>query len=116
MTLRVVLFVVAALLLGAHFYRAGNFLLVALCLAAPLLFFHRQRWSLVLPQVMAYGAAAVWLEVAIRLVAVRRQIGQPWTLAAVILGAVALFTLVAGLLLNSRTIEHRFPAGQAPEQ
>jgi hypothetical protein len=116
MTLRVVPFVVAALLFGAHSYRAGNLPLVVLCLAAPLLFFYRKRWSLVLLQVMAYGAAAVWLEAAIRLVAVRRQIGQPWTLAAIILGAVALFTLVTGLLLNSRTIADRFPARQAPEQ
>ncbi len=110
MAFRISLFVVAALFLGAHFYRAGNFLLVALCLAAPLLFFIRKRWSLILLQLMAYGAAAVWLEAAIRLVEFRQQTGRPWAVAAVILGAVAVFTLAAGLLLNSRSIAHRYPA------
>src|SRR5512133_541536 len=103
MRLRIGLFVVAALLLGAHFLRASNFVPVALCLAAPLLFFRRKRWSLIVLQVLAYGAAGTWIAVAIQLVQLRQQSGQPWTVAAVILGSVALFTVLAGLLLNSRT-------------
>ena len=110
MLLRIALFEIAAVLLGAHFYRAGNFLLVALCLAVPLLFFHKRRLSLIVLQLMAYAATAVWLEAAIRLVRFRQQIGEPWTAAAIILGAVALLTLAAGLLLNSRAIAQRYPA------
>ena len=110
MPLRIALFTIAALLLGAHYYRAGQFLLVALCLAAPLLFFHRRRRSLILLQLLAYGAAAIWVEAAIRLVAFRQQIGQPWTAAAIILVAVALLTLATGLLLNSRVFAQRYPA------
>lgn len=97
------------MLVGAHFYRAGNYWLVLLCLAAPLLFFYRKRWSLVLLQVMAYGATAVWVQAGMRLVELRQQMGQPSTAAAIILGAVALFTLAAGLLLNSRSIAQRYP-------
>ncbi len=108
MSLRISLFVVAAVLLGAHFLRAGNLVLVALCLAAPLLFLWRKRWSLILLQLLAYGAAATWIAVAIQLVQLRRQSGQPWTAAAVILGSVALFTLLAGLLLNSRSVRERY--------
>lgn len=110
MLLRIALFEIAAILLGAHFYRAGNFLLVALCLVVPLLFLYKRRLSLIVLQLSAYGAAAIWVDAAIRLVAFRQQIGQPWTAAAIILGAVALLTLVAGLLLNSRVIAQRFPA------
>ena len=106
--LRISLFVVAALLLGAHFLRAGNFVMVTLCLAAPLLFFHRKPWSLILLQLLAYCAAGTWIAVAIQLVQMRQQTGQPWTLAAVILGSVALFTVMAGLLLNSRAIRERY--------
>ena len=109
MILRTVLFVVAALLFGAHFYRVGNFSLMALCVAAPLLFLYRKRWSLILLQLMAYGAAAVWVDTAIRLIEFRQRIGRPWTAAAIILGAVAAFTLVAGLLLNSRSMARRYP-------
>jgi hypothetical protein len=109
MALRISLFITAAVLLGAHFLRAGNLALVALCLAAPLLFLHRKRWSLIVLQALAYSAAATWMAVAIELVRLRQQLGQPWTLAVMILGSVALFTLLAGLLLNSRAIRERYP-------
>lgn len=109
MGLRISLFIIAALLLGAHFLRAGNFVMVALCLSTPLLFLWRRRWSLMLMQVLAYCAAATWIAVAIQLVQLRQQLGQPWTVAVIILGAVALFNLLTGLLLNSRAIKERYP-------
>lgn len=109
MRLRISLFIVAALLLGAHFLRAANLALVVLCLAAPLLFFYRKRWTLIVLQFLAYCAAGTWIAVAIQLVQLRQQSGQPWTIAAIILGSVALFTLLAGLLLNSRAIMQRYP-------
>jgi hypothetical protein len=109
MALRIGLFITAAALLGAHFLRAGNLTLVALCVAAPLLFLYRKRWSLIALQVLAYGAAVTWIAVAIELVRLRQQLGQPWTVAAMILGTVSLFTLLAGLLLNSRVIRERYP-------
>lgn len=109
MSVRIGLFVIAALLLGAHFLRAGNFLLVALCLATPLLFLYKKRWSLILLQLTAYGATARWLWAALQLVEFRQQAGRPWATAALILGAVALVTLVAGLLMNSRCMRERYP-------
>jgi hypothetical protein len=113
MIVRIVLYAVAALLLGAHFYRAGDFALVALCVATPFLFLHRRRVSLLLLQVAAYVGAAVWVDAAIRLVAVRQEAGRSWTAAALILGAVALVTVVAGALLNSEAIRSRYPARSA---
>jgi hypothetical protein len=109
MKLRISLYVIAALLLGSHFLRWGNFVMVALCLAAPLLFLWRSRWSLMLLQFFAYCAAGTWIGVAIQLARVRHQWGQPWTATAIILGAVTLFTMLAGLLLNSRAIKERYP-------
>ncbi len=109
MILRICLYIGAALLLGAHFLRAANLPLVALCATAPLLFFYRRRWSLIALQFMAYCAAATWLGVAFQLVQIRQQLAQSWTAAAIILGTVALFSAVAGLLLNSRAIEERDP-------
>ncbi|MCX7143509.1 MAG: hypothetical protein NT123_21170 [Proteobacteria bacterium] len=110
MALRISLFVAAALLLGAHFLRAGNLPMVALCLAAPCLFLYRGRWSLIALQALAYGACATWMTVAIQLVQSRQQSGHPWTTAAIILGAVALFTALSGLLLNSRVLKEQYPA------
>lgn len=108
MFLRISLFAIAGLLLAAHFFRSGNVLLAALCLATPLLFLCRKRWSLILLQLTAYAATASWLWTALRLVAIRQQADRPWIAAALILGAVALFTLVTGLLLNSRSMRERY--------
>lgn len=109
MYVRISLFAIAALLLAAHFFRAGHFLLVALSLATPLLFLYKKRWSLILLQLAAFGASATWLRAAFELVELRQQADRSWIAAAVILGAVALFTLVAGLLLNSRRLLKRYP-------
>ncbi|MEK7435289.1 MAG: hypothetical protein AAB150_00220 [Pseudomonadota bacterium] len=110
MILRISLYTIAALLLGAHFLRGGNLVMAGFCLAAPLLFLWRQRWSLILLQLLAYGAAGTWIAVAYQLVQLRQQLGQPWTVAALILGTVALFSLIAGLLLNSRATRERYAA------
>jgi hypothetical protein len=109
MAFRIGLFAVAALLLGAHFLREGNLFAVALCAGAPLLFSWRRRRVLVLLQLMAYGAAGVWILTAVHLVDQRQLAGRDWTAAAAILGTVALLTIAAGLLLNSHAIRERYP-------
>lgn len=105
---RIILFVFAALLLGAHFLRAGNLGMVALCLTSPLLFLVRKRWSLILLQVMAYFAAVTWIVATVQIVQQRQLEGRAWTAAAIILGAVAALTFLAGLLLNSRSMKGRY--------
>ena len=109
MSIRIGFFVLASWLVAAHFFRSGSHLLVALCLAAPLLFFYKKRWSLILLQLGAYWASAIWLSAALELVQFRQQTGRSWTAAAVILGTVALLTLLAGLWLNSRCLRQRYP-------
>jgi len=108
MALRIVLFMIAATLTAAHFLRAGSYGLVALSLATPLLFLYTKRWSLILLQLAAYGATLNWLVAILLLVQMRQQVGLPWTTAALILGAVALLTLLAGLLMNSRCLLERY--------
>ena len=105
---RIVLVIIAALLIAAHFLRAMDMPMVALSLAAPLLLLWRRRWSLIALQLMAYLAAWSWIDTALGLIAMREQLGRPWTAAAIILGAVALFTALSGLLLNSRSMRERY--------
>lgn len=109
MVLRIALFIIAAALTAAHFLRAGNYVLAAFSLATPLLFLYRTRWSLMLLQLAAYGATLNWLVAVVLLVQMRQQVGRPWSTAALILGTVALLTLLAGLLLNSRSMRQRYP-------
>lgn len=109
MLIRIVWYCLAALLLGAHFLRAGDIMFALICIAVPFAFLYRRRHSLVLLQAIAYGAAATWLYTAWQLVQARQSLGQNWALAAAILGAVALCSLLAGLLLNSRVMRERYP-------
>lgn len=108
MIVRVVLYWLVALLLGAHFLRAGNLTVAIMCVAVPFLFLYRRRLSRVLLQALAYGAAAAWLYTAWRLVQARQALGEHWMLAAAILGTVAAVSLLAGLLLNSRMMREWF--------
>ena len=108
MALRVSLYVIAALLLGAHFLREANLVAVALCAAAPLLFLCKQRWVPLALQVLACSAAAIWVITAVHLIDQRMLEDRNWIAAAIILGSVALFTLLAGLLLNARVIRERY--------
>ncbi len=109
MSMRIGFFLLAAVLMAAHFFRSGSYLLVALCLALPLMFLHKRRASLLLMQLAAYCASASWFGAMITLIDLRQQTGRPWSAAAIILGAVALFTLVTGMLLNSRVMRARYP-------
>lgn len=109
MIARIMSYVVATWLIAAHFLRAGNLTLAALCLATPLLFFVRRHWSLMLLEWLAYGAAVIWLWTAWHLAVERRFFGQPWLRATVILGAVAAVSVLAGALLRSTVCQARYP-------
>lgn len=109
--IRIVLYVIAAVLLGAHFLRSGDYWLVGLCAATPLCFLKKSPWSLILLQIGAYCGAIIWIATAFQLVAERQQEGRPSTAAVIILGAVALFSLMSGLLLNSQLVRDRYRSG-----
>ncbi len=108
MTLRISLYVIAACLMGAHFLRVDNWLLLGLCVATPLLFLYKNRWSLIVLQSAAYLASAIWLATALELLQFRQQVDRPWTVGVTILAIVALFTLLAGVLLNARCMFERY--------
>ncbi len=109
MFVRITPVLIAAALICAHFFRAGSYALAGLCLILPLVLLYRRRWSLIVLQCATYAASLVWLGAALELVQMRQQMGRPWTTAALILGAVALFSLLAGLLLNARSLRERYP-------
>ena len=109
MAFRIGIYTFAALLLGAHFLRSGNVTVAVLCALVPFAFAHRRWVSLLVLQVLAYAAVAVWAYTAWRLLQTRITLGQHWELAAAILGAVAFFSLLSGVLLNSRLMRKHYP-------
>lgn len=108
MFLRIIPLIISALLLAAHFLRQGNLALVGLCLGVLGLLWVKKRWSLLVLQLFAYGAAVIWTSTAMAIVQERLALGEPWERVAVILGTVALFSVLAGLLLNTPVVKEKY--------
>ena len=102
---------ISLLLLAAHFLRAGQIILVV----APLLFFipllFRNTWVPRLIQLVLLLGAVEWLRTLYNVAQIRMDMGMPWTRMAIILGAVALFTALSGLVFRSKALRKRYSAG-----
>lgn len=101
MFMRYVPAIVSALVMGAHFLRGGNIVLVVVALAAPFLLLTRRAWAVRAVQVGLLASAVMWFATAVRIGEVRRAIGAPSTRMFLILGAVAIFTALSALPLQS---------------
>lgn len=99
---RLVPVILSFLLLGAHFYRTGNLALTGFCIGVMFLLFVRKPWVPRFFQGLLLLGAFEWLRSLYFFVAMRIAWDQPWTRLAVILGAVALFTLLSGLVFELR--------------
>jgi len=106
--IRVLPVILSLLLLAAHFYRAGLAPLTVLCVALPLLLLLRQTWVPRLFQVLLLLGALEWLRALYGFAAMRIAFGEPWLRLAIILGAVALFTGLSGLVFSNRKLRFRY--------
>lgn len=86
----------ALLVLGAHFYRAGEYG-IALCVVGTMLFFFSSSpWKRYAAAFFLFWGVAEWTEAAFALARMRHAFGMPWMRAALILLAVAVATAFAG--------------------
>jgi hypothetical protein len=98
----------AALVLAAHFYRAGNLVLAALALALIALLLVPRPWAARTIQACLVLGAAEWVLALAQLVGIRQAAGQPFMRLAAILGAVALVTALSALVFQTRPLRQRF--------
>lgn len=98
----------SALLIAAHCLRSGHPILALLCLAAPLLLLIRRPAAVRLVQLALVLAALEWVRTAAVLAAWRSDTGLPWIRMAIILGAVAAFTLGSIFVFLSKTLRSRY--------
>lgn len=106
--------VLALLLLAAHFWRAGAWPLVLICMALlPLLAWHR-RWVAHAVQATLVLGTLEWLRTAALLAQQRLALGQPVVRMVLILAAVALFTAAAAAVFGSAALRCRYAAPRAP--
>jgi len=106
--IRLIPVILSFLLLAAHFYRSGQVVLATACVALLFLLFFRKSWVPRLFQVLLVLGALEWLRSLYYFAAMRIAWDQPWTRLAIILGAVALFTALSGLVFNSKALRARY--------
>jgi ferredoxin len=99
------------LLLAAHGLRLGDMGLLCACAGCAALLFTRLAFARTVCLAVLAAGSLLWADTALALTAVRRAMGEPWLRPALILGAVAAFTLASGLLLATRRAGNRFPRG-----
>jgi len=108
---RLLLPAIAALVLAAHFYRAGNLMVAGLAAALIALLFVPRAWAARVVQLGLSAGALEWVLTLIRLVEIRQATGQPYGRLAAILGGVAVFTAVSALVFRNRQLRGRFGLG-----
>lgn len=97
--------VLSLLLLGAHFMRYGNTIVVAgIAILVGLLFVPRWWVARLMQFVLALGALE-WLWTMLVLMQARQAVGAPYLRLAIILGAVAAITVIAGFMFQAKPLK-----------
>jgi hypothetical protein len=103
--------ILSLLLLGAHYYRAGLVLVAAVCALLPLVLLVRRWWVPRVFQGLLVLGALEWGRTLYMLAQMRIAFDQPWERMALILGAVAVFTLLSALVFETRGLRRRYAIG-----
>lgn len=106
--LRLSLVALALLVLAAHFLRAGNLALVALTSVMVALLFVRRPLAARFVQSALILGAFEWLRTLAFLAGERRARGVPYLRMTLILGGVALATVLSLLVFRSRIVKEHF--------
>ena len=100
--------VLSLMLLAAHTMRLGLPLLMAVPLATVLLLAWPRKWVARWTQCLLALGAFEWIRATLTYVAARQEQGMPWGRLAIILGSVALFTLLSALAFQSHALRRRY--------
>lgn len=92
---------ISMLLLAAHFLRSGWLAVSVACVLLPFLLLLRKRWIPSLFKAALVLGTLEWLRTLYVFAAMRIAFDEPWTRLAVILGAVAAFTLLSALVFRT---------------
>ncbi len=100
--------VLSLVVLGAHFMRYGNDILVIGAVLMIALLFVRRSWAARLIQVVLVLGALEWFSTLYGLIQMRDAMDQPFTRMAIILGTVATVTLCSALLFQVRELREAY--------
>ncbi len=102
---------VSILLLAAHFFRAGQTVMMFVLLILLPLLLVRKFWVPWVMQMVLLLGAVEWLRTLSFMAQMRIEYDRPWTRLAIILGAVALFTACSGLVFRGKALRKRYSDG-----
>jgi hypothetical protein len=88
--------------LGAHFLRDGNVVLLLCAMLAIGALFLRKPWVVPAVQIFLILGGMVWIKTLVTLAYQRQAVSEPMLRMVLILGGVALFTVSSALLLRGR--------------
>lgn len=108
--------VLSLLLLGAHFYRAGNLVLAAAAVLLVAALAIPRPWSARIVQAGLALGTVEWLRATLVLTAERMHAGVPYQRMTLILGSVALMTLCSALLFQTRRLSRVYRLTRADTQ
>ncbi len=100
--------ITALLLLGLHFFRNDNALAMYFSFLVIFVMFIRRPWSARLLQTCLIIGTFEWVRATISLIFERNENGEPFLRLSIILGAVALFTLLSSLVFRTKRIRSHF--------
>jgi len=101
----------ALLVLAAHFVHAGLRPVAIVCIAAGALLWVRRPWAARVLQVVLALGAIEWVLTAATLAQMRSAHQQPFARLLVILGTVAVLTILAALVFQHPALARRFGRG-----
>jgi hypothetical protein len=99
---------IALLLLAAHFLHAGLWPVAVACVAAIGLLWVGRPWAARALQALLALGALEWILTAVTRAQLRMAHGQPYLRLLLILGAVAVFTVLAALAFQHPGLKRRF--------
>jgi asparagine N-glycosylation enzyme membrane subunit Stt3 len=100
--------VLSLLVLGAHFFRAGNVIMVAAVFVVLGLLAVPRRWAARMIQAALLLGAVEWIRTLVELYRQRAQLGQPAMRLCIILGGVALVTALSAMVFRTVRLRARY--------
>jgi len=100
--------ILSFILLGAHFSRLNFNTLMLLSVLFPLMLLIKKNWIPKLFQIALIVATIEWLRSLYIYIIEYQQIGKPWTRLLIIIGSVALFTLLSALVFQLKSVKEKY--------
>ncbi len=100
--------VLSFVVLGAHFLRSASIVPVAACVILIAIALVPRRWAARTVQVALVLATLEWIRTLVAVIGQRLDFGAPYLRTAIILGAVAAWTLASAFVFRMRAMRVRY--------